>query len=184
MSSSAAAVDLREAGEAERLYEAARSFVPRIRELAREQEINRRLDDDLLNDMEAAGLFSILVPKRWGGSGLGPVEVNKLVEILGSGDCSTAWVCSFYMLHNWFICRLPLETQQTLYAKTNSVRAAGVFGPPSVAEKVDGGYIVSGRWSYASGILHAPYSFVPALVGETMYWFLVPKTQLTVHDDW
>ena len=184
MTAGAAAIDRRAGDEAERLYEAARSFVPRIRALAREQEINRRLDDDLLNDMEAAGLFSVLVPKRWGGSGLGPIETGKVVEILGSGDCSTAWVCSFYMLHNWFCCRLPLETQQTLYANSNSVRAAGVFGPPSVAEKVEGGYKVSGRWSYASGILHAPYSFCPAMVGDMMYWFLIPKAQLTVHDDW
>ncbi len=184
MSAGAAAVDLRQADEAERLYEVARGFVPRIRGLAREQEINRKLDDTLVDDMEKAGLFSVLVPKRWGGSGLGPIEAGKVTEILGSGDCSTAWVSSFYMLHNWFICRLPLETQQELYANTNSVRAAGVFGPPSVAEKVDGGYRVSGRWSYASGILHAPYSFCPAIVGDMMYWFLIPKTQLTVHDDW
>ncbi len=184
MNATAATVPTSDAEEAERLYAAARGFVPRIRGLASEMERNRRLDDALLDDMEKAGLFSVLVPKRWGGSGLGPEETNKLVEILGSGDCSTAWVCSFYMLHNWFACRLPLETQKTLYANTNSVRAAGVFGPPSVAEKVEGGYSVSGRWSYASGILHAPYSFVPALVGDTMYWFLVPKTQLTVHDDW
>ena len=177
MSAGAAAVDLRQADEAERLYEAARSFVPRIRALAREQEINRRLDDKLVDDIEAAGLLSVLVPKRWGGSGLGPIETGKIVEILGSGDCSTAWVCSFFMLHNWFVCRLPLETQQQLYANTNSVRAAGVFGPPSVAEKVEGGYRVSGRWSYASGILHAPYSFCPAMVGDVMWFGPLKKFQ-------
>ena len=184
MSAGATAVDLRQADEAERLYDVARSFVPRIRELARGMELNRKLDDKLVDDIEAAGLLSVLVPKRWGGSGLGPIEAGKITEILGSGDCSTGWVCSFFMLHNWFICRLPLETQQALYANTNSVRAAGVFGPPSLAEKVDGGYRVSGRWSYASGILHAPYSFCPAIVGDMMYWFLIPKAELTVHDDW
>lgn len=184
MNATAATVIPGNIDEAERLYAVARSFVPRIRELSAEMERNRRLDDALIDDMEAAGLLSILVPKRWGGSGLGPKEVANVVEIIGSGDCSTAWVTSFFMLHNWFICRLPIETQEQLYANTNSVRSAGVFGPPSFAEKVDGGYIVSGRWSYASGILHAPYSFVPALVGEVMYWFLVPKTQLTVYDDW
>ena len=77
----------------------------------------------------------------------------------------------------------PRPSRQ-LYANTNSVRAAGVFGPPSFAEKVDGGYKVSGRWSYASGILHAPYSFCPAMVSDLMYWFLIPQTKLTVHDDW
>src|SRR5215472_12864948 len=90
------------------LEEAARGFVPRIRELARQMELARRLDDELVEDMDAAGLFSVVVPKRWGGAGLGPHELNEVVEIVATGDISTAWVTGFYNLHNWFLCRYPL----------------------------------------------------------------------------
>jgi alkylation response protein AidB-like acyl-CoA dehydrogenase len=169
---------------AERLYEAARSFVPRIRELAPQMEKARRLDDKLVEDMDAAGLFSILVPKRWGGAGLGPVEVNKVVEIIASGDCSLGWVGSFYMLHNWFLCRFPLEVQQELYKNRASVRIAAVFLPPGQAEKVDGGYRVTGRWSYATGMHHASHAFVPVMVGQDVHWALIPREDLELIDDW
>ena len=54
----------------------ARSFVPRVRELARSMEAAGRLDEELVEAMEAAGLFSVVVPRRWGGGGLGPHELN------------------------------------------------------------------------------------------------------------
>src|ERR1019366_1418154 len=50
-----------------RLSEAALTFLPQIRHLARPMEMARRLDDVLVEAMEAAGLFSVIVPKRWGG---------------------------------------------------------------------------------------------------------------------
>jgi alkylation response protein AidB-like acyl-CoA dehydrogenase len=87
----------RESNSAESLYEAAEGFVPEIRRRALKMERARRLDDDLVDAMDAAGLFSVIVPKRWGGAGLGPREVNRVSEILGSADCSTAWVSTFFI---------------------------------------------------------------------------------------
>jgi 3-hydroxy-9,10-secoandrosta-1,3,5(10)-triene-9,17-dione monooxygenase len=134
--------------------------------------------------MEAAGLFSILVPKRWGGAGLGPREVNKVVEIISTGDCSLGWVGSFYILHNWFLCRFPLEVQQELYKGRSSVRIAAVFQPPGTTEKVAGGYRVNGRWGYATGMLHASHAFVPVMVGDAAHWALLRREDLEVMDDW
>src|ERR1700719_1444720 len=89
----------REKVTAESLYEAAQRFVPEIRGQALKMERARRLDDDLVDAMEAAGVFSVVVPKRWGGAGLGPHEVNRIAEILGSADCSAAWVSTFFIFH-------------------------------------------------------------------------------------
>ena len=125
---------LTDAGAAERLYAAACAFAPRIMELAPRMRADRKLDDDLIEEMEQAGLFSVLVPKRWGGAGLGPHEACRIIEVIGAADCSTAWVSSFYMLHNWFLCKFPLETQQTLFKGRSSVRAPAVFGPPGRAD--------------------------------------------------
>jgi alkylation response protein AidB-like acyl-CoA dehydrogenase len=149
---------------AERLYEAAQYFVPEIRRRALKMERARRLADALVDAMDAAGLFSVVVPKRWGGAGLGPHEINRVAEIIGSADCSTAWITSFYQYHNWFLCRFPLEVQQELYKDRSSVRCAAVWSPPGTVERVHGGYRVTGRWGYASGILHARYALCPAIV--------------------
>jgi alkylation response protein AidB-like acyl-CoA dehydrogenase len=169
---------------AEAAYAAARDFVPRIREAAPRMRADRRLDDALVEDMEKAGLFSLLVPKRWGGAGLGPVEACKVTEIIGTADCSTGWVVGFYQLHNWILCRFPLEVQEQLFAGRSSVRAPAVFGPPSVAERVQGGYRITGRWPYGTGAWHASHVLVPAMVGEAMHWFIMPRGEVEYIDDW
>lgn len=173
-------------GSFDALCEAALQFVPIIRRDARKMELARRLDEELVEQMETAGLFSVVVPKRWGGAGLGPTELNKIVEIIGSGDCSTGWVTSFYNLHNWFLCRFPFDVQQDLFAKKPSVRSAAVFGPPGKADRVIGGYRVSGKWGYATGILHASHAMVPAIIegSNTTHWFIVPRKELEASDDW
>jgi 3-hydroxy-9,10-secoandrosta-1,3,5(10)-triene-9,17-dione monooxygenase len=177
----------RESNSAESLYEAAEGFVPEIRRRALKMERARRLDDDLVDAMDAAGLFSVIVPKRWGGAGLGPREVNevnRVSEILGSADCSTAWVSTFFIFHNWFLCRFPLEVQQQLYKERSSVRCAAVWAPPGSAERVAGGYRITGRWGYASGVLHAPYALVSVIVDNSAYWFIVRREDLEMFDDW
>lgn len=168
----------------ERLEKAAWELVPRIRQLARDMEMAGLLDDELVEDMEDAGLFSIVVPRRWGGAGLGPHELNKIVEIIAHGDCSTAWVASFYNLHNWFLCRFPRAAQEDLYANGPSVRAAAVFAPPATARRVDGGHVISGRWGYATGILHASHALVPAKIDDVFTWCIVPRDEIEVFDDW
>jgi alkylation response protein AidB-like acyl-CoA dehydrogenase len=174
----------RESTSAESLCEAAEGFVPEIRRRALKMERARRLDDDLVDAMDEAGLFSVIVPKRWGGAGLGPREVNRVSEILGSADCSTAWVSMFFILHNWFLCRFPLEVQQQLYKDRSSVRCAAVWSPPGIAERVEGGYRITGRWGYASGLLHAPYALVPVIVDKAACWFIVARGNLEIFDDW
>lgn len=166
------------------LEEAAAEMVPRLRALSRQMELDRHLDDKLVHDMDQAGLFSVVVPKKWGGAGLGAHELNRVVEIIAHGDVSAAWVAGFYNLHNWFLCRFPRSVQEELYADNHSVRAAAIFGPPGSAEPVAGGYTVTGRWGYATGIVHASTALVPALVDGKLNWCIVEKDQLQVLDDW
>src|SRR5260370_42553447 len=104
MTGQVAAHKQRSSSSAESLYEAAAGFVFEIRQRALKMERSRRLDDDLVDAMDAAGLFSVLVPKRWGGAGLGPRAVNRISERLGSANCSTAWGSTVFILHNWFLC--------------------------------------------------------------------------------
>lgn len=163
---------------------AARRFVPRIRELARQMELDRRLDDKLVEDMDAAGLFSVIVPKRWGGAGLGPHELNKIIEIIAGADVSTAWVTGFYNFHNWFLCRYPREVQEELFAERASVRSAAILSSPGTAECINGHLRVNGRWGYATGMLHASHALVPVLVDGEMCWVIIPREKLEIIDDW
>lgn len=162
----------------------AREFVPRIRDLARQMELDRRLDDALVEDLEAAGLFSVVVPKRWGGAGLGPHELNKVVEIIATGDVSTAWITGFYNFHNWFLCHFPRAVQEDLFAGRASVRSAAILGPPGSAERIDGGVRVNGHWGYASGMLHASHALVPVTLDGGVHWVILSRDDLEIIDDW
>jgi 3-hydroxy-9,10-secoandrosta-1,3,5(10)-triene-9,17-dione monooxygenase len=166
------------------LADVARGFVPRIRSLARQMELARRLDDELVEDMDAAGLFSVIVPKRWGGAGLGPHELNKVVEIIGNGDVSTAWVTGFYNFHNWFLCHYPLEVQEELFADRASVRSAAILSRPGTGERIDGKVKVNGRWGYATGMLHASHALVPVMLDGDLLWAILKREQLEIFDDW
>lgn len=166
------------------LVETAERFVPRIRELARRMEVDRRLDESLVEDLEAAGLFSVVVPKRWGGAGCGPHELNRVIEVLGRADVSTAWVTGFYNLHNWFLCRYPLDVQEELFADRSSVRSAAILSPPGTSERVGDELRVSGRWGYATGMLHASHALVPVMVDGAMCWVILERGQLEILDDW
>lgn len=171
-------------GSGTAVVDAARELVPRIRDLARQMEVNRRLDDQLVEDMEAAGLFSVVVPKLWGGCGLGPHELNKVVELIATADISTAWVTGFFNFHNWFLCRYPRDVQEELFADRASVRCAAILSSPGTAERTDGKLRVNGRWGYATGILHASHALVPVIVDNDMSWVIVPRDQLELIDDW
>jgi len=166
------------------LAEVASQFLPRIRDLARKMELDRRLDDDLVEDMEAAGLFSVIVPKRWGGAGLGPHELNEVMETVARGDVSTAWVTGFYNFHNWFLCRFPLEVQEELYAGRASVRCAAILSSPGTTERIGDQLRVNGRWGYATGMLHASHALVPVTIDDGLFWVIVPREKLEIIDDW
>lgn len=168
------------------LADTAREFVPRIRDLARAMELAGRLDDELIADMEAAGLFSVIVPKRWGGAGLGPHELNEVVEIVANGDVSTAWVTAFYNLHSWFLCHYPLEVQEELFTGRASVRTAAILSRPGAATRIDGRLRVHGTWGYATGMLHASHALVPVVIDDDqeLYWVILPREQLEIVDDW
>ena len=164
----------------------ARGFVPRIRARARRMEIARRLDDDLVDDMDGEGLFSVIVPRRWGGAGLGPHQLNEVAEIIATGDVSTAWVTVFYNLHSWFLCRYPLEVQEELFADGPSVRSAAILSRPGTAERSGGQLRVNGSWGYATGMLHASHALVPVIIkgDKELQWAILPREQLEIVDDW
>jgi 3-hydroxy-9,10-secoandrosta-1,3,5(10)-triene-9,17-dione monooxygenase len=169
---------------ASHLLSAVQALLPSIRARSESMGAAGRLDDDLVEELERAGLFSIFVPRAFGGAGAGPQVANELTELLATADCSTAWVSSFYMLHNLLLCRYPLKAQQELFDRGPSVRAAAVWAPMGKAEPAPGGSRVTGKWGYATGIHHASCALVPALLEGEACWFIVPRERLTVLSDW
>jgi alkylation response protein AidB-like acyl-CoA dehydrogenase len=170
------------------MIERARRLVPIIRARARDAEQLRRLHDETMRAVEEAGFLQMLVPKRWGGMGLGLRALCEVARELAHGDASAAWTIAFMIEHNWMACHLDMALQKKLYAQRPYIRMAAPLIPDGKAERVPGGFRVTGKWRYASAMGNSDWVFVSSPVQEegeaVVYCFLMPKDDVTVHDEW
>ncbi|MFE5038462.1 acyl-CoA dehydrogenase family protein [Streptomyces sp. NPDC056683] len=130
-----------------------------------EFEEKRHVPRDVIADFKRAGIYRAGVPKRFGGDALPPTEFLRLIERISVVDGSAGWVASFGS-SAIYLAALPLETQAELYADGPDVAFAGGLFPVQPAERVEGGYHVSGRWKFASGCKGADLLGVGIKAGE------------------
>ena len=166
----------------------------------------RTLPHDAVGILRSLGLFWLKTPAELGGTPLSPVEFSDVIEELAYVDTSTAWAAMIGagcngLAGGW----LPEEGARRIFGPgPDGVRpvVAGQLAPRGTGHPVRGGYLVSGRWGFSSGIVHAdwiigafkPDGDDPGPAGgqegaaETrfgrMVVFLVPKAQAEVIDNW
>lgn len=164
------------------------SIVPIIREHAMASEENRQVDPAVIEAAAKAGIFTALVPRSFGGRGLGMRALTEAARIAAHGDASTAWALAFLIEHNWMACRLPMAAQRELYADRDFVLAAAPLVPGGTAEPVDGGYEITGLWRYGTGFANSDWAFVTCLeqVGEAKVprAFMVSAADVEVAEEW
>ncbi|OKH75636.1 acyl-CoA dehydrogenase [Mycobacterium sp. SWH-M1] len=162
-------------------------FVERIAERASITEELRRLPDETIAEARSSGLFELLLPARYGGTQAPFPAVLEPVRQLAHGCTSTAWTLGFYALHNWMIALFGEQAQDEIFAG-GAVLAPAPLAPSGRGEPIDGGYRITGRWSWATGIMHADWVLVGVLLGSGSSMFpalaALPITDVTVADVW
>ncbi|MBP8536655.1 acyl-CoA dehydrogenase family protein [Streptomyces sp. MK37H] len=136
-----------------------------VTERRAEFEEARHVPRDVIAEFKRAGIYRAGVPKRFGGDALPPAEFLVLVERISEADGSAGWVASFGS-SGVYLAALPEETQALLYADGPDVAFAGGLFPVQPAERVEGGYRVSGRWKFASGCMGADLLGVGIKAGD------------------
>ena len=159
---------------------------PLVAERARGAELARRVDPDVWQAIRDSGVFLHFVPRCFGGLQLGAVEFVDVVLPIGEACASTAWVTSFLMEHNLILSLFPQEAQDEIFGAQPYILAPGAAFPPGTAVPVDGGYLVSGRWNYGSGIRQSDWSMSTARIEGThdVRMVVVPVSEVEVHDVW
>src|SRR5271169_4915519 len=149
------------------LLSRAEALIPVLRERADRAEELRRLPDETIADLHASGLFRILQPKRVGGSELPFRALVELVSTIARGDGSTAWVLANLAAHHWLLGMWPKEAQDEVWGQSpdNLIGSALIF-PRGRGEKVAGGYRLSGRWPFSSGVDAASWNLFGAIVND------------------
>jgi indole-3-acetate monooxygenase len=144
---------------ADEILEAVAELAPVVKDRAVEVEASRRIPPDLLEELVAAGCFRMLLPRSHGGAGASPGEAMLVLEALSRADGSVGWTVMIGAGVWVDLVGLPRETFDALYSGGPNVMLAGVFNPSGVAEPVEGGYRVSGRWAFASGCDHSEWIY-------------------------
>jgi alkylation response protein AidB-like acyl-CoA dehydrogenase len=87
----------------------------------------------------------------------------RCAETIARGDASTGWCVSIAATSSLLSAYLPPEGATEIFGSADAV-AAGVWAPRGTAGPVDGGFRVSGRWAFCSGIMHSDYLFAGCVV--------------------
>ncbi len=163
----------------------ARALIPTLAARAAQGERERRLPQETIADMQAAGLFRVVQPRRWGGYELDILTYYEVQMALAEGDMSVGWVYGVVGVHPWLIAQFDDRVAQEVWGKDNSTLVCSSLMPAGVATPVEGGFRFSGRWKYSSGCDHTQWAFLGGVVGpEDRRVFLVPKSDYQILDTW
>jgi alkylation response protein AidB-like acyl-CoA dehydrogenase len=129
---------------------------PAVAAASGEIEDTRRLPPALLDQLHEAGLFRLLLPRSSNGIETDPVTFFHVIETIAQADASAAWCLSQAGGCAMSAAYLDLPVAQAIFGDPRAVLAWGP-GPKVKAVEFEGGYRVTGVWSFASGGRHATW---------------------------
>jgi alkylation response protein AidB-like acyl-CoA dehydrogenase len=169
------------------MTEVSAEFVARLADRAAEAEKLRRLPQATIDDYRQSGLARLLLPKRYGGLQAEFPEILDAVRRMAHGCASSAWTLGFYTLHNWMLALFAAQAQDEVFAD-GPVLCPAPLAPTGRGAPVDGGIRLTGRWSWATGVMDADWVMVGAICGpdDAPYPALVllPANDIRVDDVW
>lgn len=187
-----ASVDDSGAGSVKR----ARGLIPLLQAAADRIDASNELPPDVLDAMFDAGLFKLLLPRAFGGYELTPVDYIRCVEALAEGDASAAWCMNQGSGCSMASAYMQPDIAREIWGGKRDVVAWGQ-GPGAKAIRAEGGWRVTGTWSFASGSRHATWlgaicpSFeadgTPMMRPDGKAWdrtFMFPREQARIDDVW
>ena len=175
--------------------EIARQLTPRIREAQDRIDEERELPEALADELKQAGLFRLLVPRSLGGSELAYPSYLDVIEEISAADGSAGWCVNQAAV---FATRSAFMARDAARAIWGNERGVVANGPPPGGEaaEVEGGYRLSGRWTFSSGCRHATWLAGIAAVKENgerrqladgkpdIRFMLFPKSEAEIIDTW
>jgi 3-hydroxy-9,10-secoandrosta-1,3,5(10)-triene-9,17-dione monooxygenase len=175
----------------EELVARARALGPALKARAPAAEAERRLPKETIADFQAAGLFRILQPRRWGGYELDPQVFFDVQMALGEADASTGWVYGIIACHNYQMALFDLRAQEEVWGPDTGTLIASSYQPVGKVERTEGGFFLTGRWSFSSGCDHCQWIFLGSLIPPAqeggppeMRTFLLPRKDYEIVDTW
>jgi 3-hydroxy-9,10-secoandrosta-1,3,5(10)-triene-9,17-dione monooxygenase len=164
----------------------AAALVPVLKERASRTEQLRQIPAETVRDLTVSGLIRVGNPECYSGLGLDLDVIHEIGWELGRGCGSTAWCYSLWATHNWWLGHFSERVQEEFFAGgPDTIFSSGLNPLGGTAEPVDGGFRVSGRWSFSSGCDAASWVMVACGKSrEQMSWLMLPRADYEIVDTW
>lgn len=166
------------------------ALLPEIRARAGETERLGSVPDDIIQALTNADVFRAVQPRQWGGLELDHATFYQGMALLASACGSTGWVASVVGVHPWQIALFADEAQRDVWQDDPDARASSALAPTGSVRRVDGGFHLSGRWPFSSGVDHCGWALLGGVIpdqgnGAEFRTFLVPRQDFSIdHDSW
>ena len=171
----------------------AKRLAPQLAETAARDRELRRLSDQTWKLLLDGGFLRSLQPARWGGGEVALIDfVDAMIE-LSRVSPAAGWVAGVIGVHPWQLALFDDAAQRELWDEDAATMHSSSYNPTGKAEKVAGGYRVSGRWSFSSGCDHCRGVMLGAICGSRevagkpvrdFRSFLLRRDQYRIDDNW
>lgn len=166
---------------------------PWLRERQSLTEQERRVPQETIERLDAAGVFTLSTPKRFGGTDFSTRELHDIYRTFAAGCGATAWMVWAAAGGNLWSAAFTDEVIAPVYEAAWTGNRTFALGGTSrrmsgTARRVDGGWMVKGVWPFATGSVHASHGFLSVFYDDhddsKVGMVLVPKDQLIERGDW
>lgn len=166
----------------------AERIAPELAATRAEGDALRRLPDGVWACLVESGILRSLQPRRWGGGEVEFLDFLDAVMALSAANPSAGWVAGVIGVHPWQLALFDDRAQEEQWGEDPAALHSSSYNPTGKAERVDGGYTVSGRWSFSSGCDHCRSVNLGAIVpgGDIPEFrsFLLADGQYRIEDNW
>ncbi|HEY4405216.1 MAG TPA: acyl-CoA dehydrogenase family protein [Xanthobacteraceae bacterium] len=168
----------------------ARAMIPVLAARAAAAEAERALPEETIADMQAAGFFRVLQPRRFGGYEMDMATYFEIQLALGQGDMSVAWVYGVVGVHPWLLGLIDDRAAHDVWGDDDTMLVSSSLMPAGAVTRVPGGFRLRGRWKFSSGCQHCGWAFLgvntaldPAAPADRCV-LLVPRSDYQIVDTW
>lgn len=169
------------------LIERARAMIPALKARARRCTREGNVPAETIAEMQDAGFFRVLQPKRWGGYEMSPNVFFEVQKALAEGCMSTGWIYGVLGCHPFELALFADRAQQEVWGEDPSMLVSSTYQPVGKVEVVEGGFRLSGHWGFSSGSKHSGWVLLGALIHSEgqppeMRTFLLPRSDYQIID--
>lgn len=179
--------DVPDTGE---LIRRTKAILPNLADRVARGDRDRRLADETIADMQAAGILRVFQPRRWGGYEMDPRVMFAIQMLLAEEDLSAGWVYGVLAMQPWQVAVMDDRAARDVWGADDTTQLCSSLMPAGRTSAVADGFRLGGRWQYSSGCRHADWALLggvlpaagPAAPERAI--FLVPARDYEIVDTW